>query len=364
MLMSISELTPVKGTGFYAYYKAAVVFASVSLLLGAIGRRVYLLDLFLFSIAIKGAWDSARAVSMMGLFLAPGASLHATGFLARAQEWFPSKNAGKAKGVPAKAKARKKGTDKTAPAAISWKRAAVTTVTVVALAAFGGFTLVYSFGQLEYGIGMTQHKFSFEAAEFLRKHPIPGKMFNFFDIGGFLDWQLYPQTLTFIDGRTYNQQVFMEHQTVTGAMQGWDEILRRHGVTYIVTKTMDSSGIILPLVPALANDPNWTLVFSDGLFVVFVRNVPENRDIIRNFAIPKSILPRHIIEEARHYMSLGVSPVVAYQNISTMYQILGDIPAAVQALKKALETVDAPFLRSRLIQLEQAAGRPPSRGTR
>jgi hypothetical protein len=312
---------------------------------------------------------------MMGLFLAPGASLHATGFLARAQEWFPSKNAGKAKGVPAKAKVRKKGTDKPPPAekemrmnpglaGISWKRAAVTTVTVVALAAFGGFTLVYSFGQLEYGIGMTQHKFSFEAAEFLRKHPIPGKMFNFFDVGGFLDWQLYPQALTFIDGRTYNQQVFMEHQTVTGAMQGWDEILRRHGVTYIVTKTMDSSGIILPLVPALANDPNWTLVFSDGLFVVFVRNLPENRDIIRNFAIPKSILPRHIIAESYHYMYLGVSPVVAYQNISAMYQILGDIPAAVRSLKNALETVDAPILRSRLIQLEQAAGRPPSRGTR
>jgi hypothetical protein len=64
-------------------------------------------------------------------------------------------------------------------------------------------------------------------------------------------------------------------------------------------------------------------------------------------------------------MYLGVSPVVAYQNISTMYQILGDLPAAVQSLKKALETVDAPFLRSRLIQLEQAGGRPPSsRGTR
>jgi hypothetical protein len=98
--------------------------------------------------------------------------------------------------------------------------------------------------------------------------------------------------------------------------------------------------------------------------VIFIRNLPENQEIIRKFEIPKSFLPRHIIVEAHHYMYLGVSPVVAYQNISTMYQILGDLPAAVQSLKKALETVDAPFLRSRLIQLEQAAGRPPSRGTR
>ena len=100
-------------------------------------------------------------------------------------------------------------------------------------------------------------------------------MFNFFDIGGFLDWQLYAQALTFIDGRTYNQDVFKDHQVVTGAMPGWEKVLEKYGVTYLVLKSMDSSGTILPIVPALANDPNWSLVFSDGLFLVFVRNSPS-----------------------------------------------------------------------------------------
>jgi hypothetical protein len=379
VLMSISELTPVKGTGFYTYYKAAVVFAAVSLLLGAIGRRIYLLDLFLFSIAFKGAWDSARAVSMMGLLLAPGASLHLTGFLARVGEWFPSKGQVKATRAAPKEKGKKKrqGTaaDKSGSAgkgtgripverSISWKHAAAALATVFFLAGFGGTTLSFSLGQLEYGIGMTQHKFSFPAAEFLRKNPIPGRMFNFFDIGGFLDWQLYPQALTFIDGRTYNQQVFLEHQTVTGSMPGWKEILHRYGVTYIVTKTLDSSGMILPLIPALLNDPDWSLVFSDGLFVVFVRNLPETREFVRKYQIPKSTTLRHIIAEAHHYMFLGVSPVVAYQNISHMYRMLGDLPAAVQSLRKAIEYVDDPLLRSHLIQLEQASGGSPSAGTR
>ena len=96
ILMSISELTPVKGTGFFVYYKAAAAFAVVSLLLGLAGRRIYLLDLFLFAIAFKGAWDSARAVSMMGLFLSQGTSLHLTGFFSRLQEWFPGVTVGKA----------------------------------------------------------------------------------------------------------------------------------------------------------------------------------------------------------------------------------------------------------------------------
>ncbi len=49
----------------------------------------------------------------------------------------------------------------------------------------------------------------------------------------------------------------MEHQTVTGALPGWEKVLEKYGINYIVLKSMDSSGMILPIVPALANNPNW-----------------------------------------------------------------------------------------------------------
>ena len=361
ILMSISELTPVKGTGFFVYYKAAAVFAVVSLLLGLAGRRIYLLDLFLFAIAFKGAWDSARAVSMMGLFLSQGTSLHLTGFFSRLPEWFPGVTVGKTKFPPKEKQRRKeKAPLRESPVPELRRRplgpVVIASVAVFALIAFGGTTLVFSFSQLEYGLGMTEHKFSFPAAEFLRKNPIPGKMFNFFDIGGFLDWQLYPQALTFIDGRTYNQEVFMEHQVVTGAMSGWEKVLEKFGITYIVLKSMDSSGMILPIVPVLANNPDWALVFSDGLFVVFVRNAPELRGYIKAHEIPKGILPQHIIQEAYHYMFLGVSPVVAYQTMSNMFLLLGQRDKAIWALRQALETVDDPYLRARLTQLQGGVG--------
>ena len=366
ILMSISELTPVKGTGFFLYYKAAAVFAAISLCLGLAGRRVYLLDLFLFAIAFKGAWDSARAVSMMGLFLSPGAALHLTGFLSAAAGWFSTKLTRKP--VPPGEKRRQKGKKGPQPAAGSVRpdprprfaagQAILAGVVVLALVAFGGTTMAFSFSQLEYGVGITKHKFSFAAAEFLRRNPVPGKMFNFFDIGGFLDWQLYPGALTFLDGRTYNQQVFMEHQSVTGGMPGWGRIVDKYGITYFVLKSMDSSGMILPIVPLLANDPNWVLVFSDGLFVIFVRNTPELQGYIRAHEIPKGILPRHIIQEAYHYTFLGISPVVAYQTMANMYMLLGDRREAIQSLRRALEEVDDPYLRGRLMQLEQGQGAP------
>jgi hypothetical protein len=366
ILMSISELTPVKGTGFYIYFKAAVVFAAASLCLGLAGRRVYLLDLFLFAIAFKGAWGSARAVSMMGLFLSPGVSLHLTGFLSEAAGWFSTQVTRTPEAR--EEKRRRTGKKRPQPAAVSDRpdprprfaagHASLVVVVVLALVAFGGTTLAFSFSQLQYGVGITEHKFSFKAAEFLRRNPVPGKMFNFFDIGGFLDWQLYPGALTFIDGRTYNQQVFMEHQTVTGGMAGWDRVVDKYGITYFVLKSMDSSGMILPIVPVLANDPNWSLVFSDGLFVIFVRNTPELRGYIKAHEIPKGILPRHIIREAYHYTFLGISPVIAYQTMANMYLMIGDRQGAVESLRMGLEEVNDPYLRGRLMQLEQGQGAP------
>ncbi len=365
VLMSISELTPVKGTGMYLYYKAAAVFAGVSLLLGAFGRRIYLLDLILFAVAFKGAWDSARAVSMMGFFLSPGAALHLTGFLAKAGEWF-APGVREAKREAPREKGKRKDRDEAArraraaapalPPRTPFGKIAVTAVLVVALVAFGSTTLSFSFSQLEFGVGKTEHKFSFGATDFLRRYPVPGKMFNFFDIGGFLDWQLYPQALTFIDGRTYNQKVFIDHQVVTGAMPGWEGVLARYGVTYVVTKTMDSSGMILPLIPALANDPNWALVYADGLFVIFVHNAPETRAYIRSHEIPKSYLPPAIAREAWHYLFLGVSPVVVYQTMANMYQLMGDRPRAIDMIRKALEYADDPYLRARLAQLQGGPG--------
>jgi hypothetical protein len=360
ILMSISELTPVKGTGFFVYYKAAAAFAVVSLFLGLAGRRIYLLDLFLFAIAFKGAWDSARAVSMMGLFLSPGVSLHLTGFLSKSAGWLSTKVTHTPKAP--EERRRRKGKKGTPPEAVSVRAdprprftagyATIVGVIVLAFVAFGGTTLAFSFSQLEYGVGITEHKFSFKAAEFLRKNPIQGKMFNFFDIGGFIDWQLYPQALTFIDGRTYNQEVFMEHQVVTGSMPGWEKVLEKHSINYIVLKSMDSSGMILPIVPVLANAPDWVLVFSDGLFVIFVRNAPELRGYIKAHEIPKGILPQHIIRESYHYLFLGISPVVAYQTMSNMFLLLGQRDKAIWALRQALETGDNPYLRARLMQLQ------------
>ncbi len=367
VLMSISELTPVRETGFFIYYKAAAWFAAATIIMGIFGRRVYLLDLALFAIAFKGSWDSARAVSMMGLFLSPGASLQITGFIEAAGRWFAPASPLKAKekaggGAPVTKKPPAQTASPAQQPSASFGRSAVAGVLVLSLVGFGFLTLSFSFSQLEHGIGVTEHKFSFKAGEFLRTLPIKGNMFNFFDIGGFLDWQLYPDKLTFIDGRTYNSAIFMEHQVGTGAMPGWEKNFEKHGITYVVLKTMDSSGMILPIISTLANRPDWALIFADGLFVVFARDIPENAAIIKKYALPKQrVIPQQIIQEAYHYMYLGISPIMAYLTIADMHEMLGDRPAAIAALRKGVETIgndpQASMLTNRMQQLQGGAFR-------
>jgi len=357
ILVAISELIPVKQTGLYIYYKIAAAFVLVSLALGLVGRRVYLLDLILCFIAFKGAWSSARAVSMMGLFLSSGAAIQFTGFVSVVNAWLEkygsaeSKAEEKRKGE--KEKPQKSVKDKV-PSRVSGfflKEGFSFGVIAIALALFGATIISFSVRQLEYGVGITKHKFSFEATEFLRQNPVPGRMINFFDIGGFLDWQLYPQALTFIDGRTYNHKVFDDHQRIMSALPEWESLVEKYDATYMVLKGLNSAGEILPIIQALAAHPGWALVFSDGLFLVFVRDNPETSAYIKQHRIDKTVIPKHIIDEAFHYSFLGVSPVRTCHTQTRMYLVMGQHEKAIEVLSKGVDETGHPFLWDWLIQL-------------
>ena len=345
VLSAISELTPVAGTGMFIYFKTAVAFAVVSLVLGLVGRRVYLLDLMLCFIAFKGAWSSARAVSMMGLFLSSGAAIQLTGFVSMVGAWLEKSETARVK-EKKKEKIPQKST--AASSGVLWKGGLVFGAIALSLALFGLRTLSFSMRQLEFGIGITKHKFSFQAMEFLRQNPVPGQMINFFDIGGFLDWQLYPQALTFIDGRAYNRKVFHDHQTITSAMPGWESIVEDYGATYMVLKSVDSSGMILPIVLTLATHPRWELVFADGLFLIFVRDEPQTSEYIKRHRIDKKAIPLHIIDEAYHYSFLGVSPTQICDTQASMYLVLGEREKAIEVLRKGVEEADNPRARNLL----------------
>jgi len=344
VMQNTSELVSVKGSSFYTPYKHLLVLALFFGVAGLLAWRIRIHDVITAIYGMRIPLQIARGVAFMSILTIPLVASCADGALNKAEEYFrkraEEKDALLLKAARTEKMGKKKGKHqpkkgqgdiKDAPGHPLGVPAARNMAVIVATSLFllimgtGAFYQYYKLRDtIESGIGITEHKYSFKGAEFLRGLDIRGNMFNFFDIGGFLEWQLHPKKLTFIDGRGAGWPNFKEHQIVTGGMNGTDNVLLKYNITYVAIKAADSSGTVLPLVNYLATKGDWELVFADGLMLVFVKNIPENRHIIEKFRMPKGIINNHIVAELVHYTFLGVNKQLVYYTVANFYRQIND----------------------------------------
>ncbi len=104
-----------------------------------------------------------------------------------------------------------------------------------------------------------------QAAAYLRAHNFPGRLFNSYNWGGYLLWDL-PQYPVFIDGRTdlYDDEMIDQWLKVVKAEPGWESVLDQWAVRLILLET-DA-----PIVSHL-NEVGWRLLYEDGLSVIYGR---------------------------------------------------------------------------------------------
>ncbi len=109
-----------------------------------------------------------------------------------------------------------------------------------------------------------------QAVQWAKAHPdqLGSHMYNPYDWGGFLVWQ-FPEQKVFIDGRMScwrigNRFVFRDSMSImfagAGALQGMQD---RYGVDWVLTHSN------LPLAQALSNQPDWQLIYSDPIAVIY-----------------------------------------------------------------------------------------------
>lgn len=134
-----------------------------------------------------------------------------------------------------------------------------------------GALLVIVLSGADYGLSnralsQTVHdSFPLDAAKFVEEHHFPGPLYNNFNWGGFLITNL-PDYPVSIDGRTdvYGDDYFrQEIETLMGKRES-DPVLDRANVVLIPAS--------VPLAAMLHSSPQFTLVYSDKMAVVFVRN--------------------------------------------------------------------------------------------
>jgi hypothetical protein len=124
-----------------------------------------------------------------------------------------------------------------------------------------------------------------EPVEFYRTAGIHGPIFNNFDIGSFLIWQL-PEEPVFIDGRPEAYPPDFIQDVYKGMQEDpeiWREQAEQYGINAIFWNEYDITPWSRVFVARILKDPEWVIVYrAQGIFIL-VRDVPENAAVIRQY---------------------------------------------------------------------------------
>lgn len=107
-----------------------------------------------------------------------------------------------------------------------------------------------------------------KAVDYLREHPLPGRMYNNYGYGGYLIWALDGQHRVFIDGRgdIYERTgVFTDYLAISRLAPNALLLLRAYDVQSCLIERDE------PLGTLLAASPEWQEVYHDKLSAIFVR---------------------------------------------------------------------------------------------
>jgi hypothetical protein len=125
------------------------------------------------------------------------------------------------------------------------------------------------------------------AVTFIQEHDLPAPLFNVYAWAGYELWRFYPRYRVFIDGRThvYGPEVLDDYLAVVNLAGRWQAVLDRWQIQTILANHPSV------LVEALALSPGWRLVFRGEGAAVFVRESPQNRDLLGRLAMSRPVGP-------------------------------------------------------------------------
>jgi hypothetical protein len=131
-------------------------------------------------------------------------------------------------------------------------------------------SLVLAAGSFALGALSPWSAYPWHLAAYMRDHPCRGNVFNSYDIGGFLIWQV-PDQRVYIDGRMpsweyaggkYMTDYLRLYEDVQYRRQAFSELKIDCAVDYRAST----------LVRSLRKDDEWNVVARDGLFVLLTRS--------------------------------------------------------------------------------------------
>ena len=118
-----------------------------------------------------------------------------------------------------------------------------------------------------------------KAVALLQTGDHPGRIFVYYDWGGYAIWKLYPEYRVFVDGRAdlYGDDLLGQFTTAVQLRTGWREVLDSWKVEAVLVPPACA------LAQALLLDPNWHAALSDSKAILLLRtqSAVENAGIFQ-----------------------------------------------------------------------------------
>ncbi|MGD2251909.1 MAG: hypothetical protein PVF70_03225 [Anaerolineales bacterium] len=109
-------------------------------------------------------------------------------------------------------------------------------------------------------------QFPAAAVSHIRTQQLPSPLFNSYNWGGYVLWELYPDHLSYVDGRTdlFGDEVLSRYFKIWRAEAGWEEILGEDEIRLVLIEPEAPLARVLPAA-------DWRQEYADEQAVVFVR---------------------------------------------------------------------------------------------
>ncbi|MBI5430018.1 MAG: hypothetical protein HY938_06110 [Nitrosomonadales bacterium] len=129
------------------------------------------------------------------------------------------------------------------------------------------------------------------AAAYLEKAVPEGNLYNYFEYGGYLSWQLYPQKI-FIDQRSLSWDTYEEYSR---AWRGdYQEVFGKYGVGAVIYPVYEgTTRKVSRLTAGLLNDSLWGVGYYDGHDLVFLKlDINQHLPVLDKQAVVRDIIRR------------------------------------------------------------------------
>lgn len=180
-----------------------------------------------------------------------------------------------------------------------------------------------------FGLGVPQGAAA--AVDFLKTSGISGRGFNNFDIGGYLIWRLYPDKKVFVDGRPeaysedFFQKIYIPMQKDHGV---WKATAEEYKFNYVFFAHTEGTPWGREFLYQISHDNDWSQIYLDSTVAIWIKNLPENKEIIDKYALTQEKLQ----EKADEYLSFDYQSIL---QMGSYFEATGNRNMALPLYEKA-----------------------------